>query len=63
MAHAGGFAPDATAASPSQRHWVASIDAVLAPLVEIPAVLLVVAEIIVLLAGVTGRYVFHQPII
>ena len=63
MAHAGGFAPDATAASPSQRHWVASIDAVLAPLVEIPAALLVVAEIIVLLAGVTGRYVFHQPII
>ena len=32
MAHAGGFAPDATAASPSQRHWVASIDAVLASL-------------------------------
>jgi len=63
MAHAGDFAPDATAASPSQRHWVASIDAVLAPLVEIPAALLVVAEIIVLLAGVTGRYVFHQPII
>jgi TRAP-type C4-dicarboxylate transport system permease small subunit len=63
MAHAGGFAPDATAASPSHRHWVASIEAVLAPLVEVPAALLVVAEIIVLLAGVTGRYVFHQPII
>ena len=32
-------------------------------LVEIPAALLVVAEIVVLLAGVIGRYVFHEPII
>src|SRR5438874_11073034 len=63
MAHAQGIAPDAAAASPPRRHWVALLDAVLGPLVEIPAALLVVAEIIVLLAGVIGRYLFHQPII
>jgi tripartite ATP-independent transporter DctM subunit len=46
-----------------ERHWVASADTVLRYLVEIPAALLVVAEIVVLLAGVTGRYVFHEPLI
>ena len=30
-------------------------------LVEIPAAVLVVAEIIVLLAGILARYVFHKP--
>ena len=35
----------------------------LVPLVEIPAALLVVAEIVVLLAGIIGRYVFHKPIV
>ncbi len=30
---------------------------------EIPAALLVVAEIVVLLAGVISRYVFHEPLI
>src|SRR5256714_923696 len=63
MAHAQGIAPDAAVASPPHRHRVALLDAVLGPLVEIPAALLVVAEIIVLLAGVIGRYVFHEPII
>src|SRR6185503_1913674 len=46
-----------------KRNWAASVDAVLRPLVEIPAAVLVVAEIIVLLAGVVARYVFHQPIV
>ncbi|WMY11773.1 TRAP transporter large permease [Paraburkholderia phenoliruptrix] len=32
-------------------------------MVEIPAAILVVAEIIVLLAGVTGRYVFQHPLV
>ena len=47
----------------AQRRWVAPIDAVLRPLIEIPAALLVVVEIIVLLAGVISRYVFHNPIV
>nr|WP_230537858.1 TRAP transporter large permease subunit [Variovorax paradoxus] len=32
-------------------------------LVEIPAALLVLAEVVVLLAGVTSRYVFHEPLV
>ncbi|MFL4993348.1 MAG: TRAP transporter large permease subunit [Microvirga sp.] len=47
----------------SQRHWAARINAALFPLVEIPAALLVVAEIVVLLAGIIGRYVFNSPIV
>ena len=47
----------------SRRHWAARINAVLVPLVEIPAALLVVAEIVVLLAGILARYVFHKPIV
>jgi tripartite ATP-independent transporter DctM subunit len=49
--------------APAERHWAAPVDMVLRYLVEIPAALLVVAEIVVLLAGVIGRYVFHEPII
>src|SRR5215207_5231919 len=47
----------------SRRHWAARLSAVLVPLVEIPAALLVVAEIVVLFAGILARYVFHKPII
>ncbi|RVU14759.1 TRAP transporter large permease subunit [Methylobacterium oryzihabitans] len=39
------------------------IDGVLGYLVEIPAALLVLAEIIVLLSGVISRYGFHEPLI
>src|SRR4051794_18423139 len=47
----------------SRRHWAARINAALIPLVEIPAALLLVAEIVVLLSGIIGRYVFHKPIV
>src|SRR3954462_10150051 len=47
----------------SRRHWAARISAVLVPLVEIPAALIVVAEIVVMLAGILARYVFHKPIV
>jgi tripartite ATP-independent transporter DctM subunit len=63
MAHTSNVGRIASSASVSYRHWAASADAVLGPLIEIPAALLVVAEIVVLLSGVTARYVFHQPII
>ena len=62
MAHVTTSKPKSrTAAAGSRRHWAARINAALIPLVEIPAALLVVAEIVVLLAGIIGRYVFHAP--
>ena len=54
----GGHAP-----ASGQRNWASALEAALGPLVEIPAALLVVAEICVLLAGVIARYVFHQPLV
>ena len=43
--------------------WATRINAVLVPLVEIPAAILVVAEVAVLLSGIVARYVFHAPLI
>ncbi|OAJ55081.1 ABC transporter permease [Paraburkholderia ginsengiterrae] len=48
---------------PSPRRIVDFFDTMLAYLVEIPAALLVVAEIFVLLAGVTSRYLLHAPLV
>src|SRR4051794_780432 len=64
MAHATNLDSDALALpAGSRRHWAARVSSVFARLVEIPAALLVVAEIIVLLAGILARYVFHKPIV
>jgi len=51
------------AASPRRRSIAGSIEAWLGTLVEIPAALLVVAEIVILFAGVVSRYGMHQPLI
>src|SRR5471030_3211942 len=49
---------------PPRRHQLAaSLDAYLGMLVEIPAALLVVAEIAILFAGVVARYGLHRPLI
>ncbi len=45
------------------RRWAAVLDGALGPILEIPAALLVVAEIAVLLAGVVSRYLLHSPIV
>ncbi|SFB21001.1 TRAP transporter, DctM subunit [Collimonas sp. OK607] len=45
------------------RPLVALADRYLGYLTDIPAALLVLAEIVVLLAGVISRYAFHQPLI
>ncbi|GAB3626292.1 Sialic acid TRAP transporter permease protein SiaT [Pandoraea terrae] len=45
------------------RRLAGALDTILGHLVEIPAALLVVAEIVVLLAGVTSRYVMHTPLV
>ena len=49
--------------SPRRRSAVAAFESLLGRLVEIPAALLVVAEIVTLFAGVVARYVVQQPLI
>jgi tripartite ATP-independent transporter DctM subunit len=58
-------APEVNTEPPAKtpHPWAAWVDRILEPLVEVPAAFLVVAEIVVLLAGVTGRYVFHKPLV
>jgi tripartite ATP-independent transporter DctM subunit len=48
---------------PRRRSIIGSIESVLGTLVEIPAALLVVAEVVILFAGVVSRYGMHQPLI
>src|SRR6188472_1902923 len=48
---------------PRRRSRLASIEHALGMLVEIPAAFLVVAEIVILFAGVVGRYALHRPLI
>ncbi|QDM17261.1 TRAP transporter large permease subunit [Tardiphaga sp. vice352] len=66
MAHADIAAPEAgevTAEVPRPRAFLTSLESILARLVEVPAALLVVAEIIILFAGVVARYVVHRPLV
>ena len=51
------------AMSPRRRSPAASLEAWLGMLVEIPAALLVVTEIVILFAGVVARYGLHSPLI
>ena len=43
--------------------WIEHLSKALSVLVELPAALLVLAEVIVLLMGVTSRYLLHQPLV
>jgi tripartite ATP-independent transporter DctM subunit len=54
---------EAALQSPRRRSPAASLDVWLGMLVEIPAALLVVAEIVILFAGVVARYGLHRPLI
>ena len=64
MAHAeGSIAAAGEANSPRRRSLVASLESSLGMLVEIPAAFLVVAEIVILFAGVVARYGLHRPLI
>src|SRR5947199_450256 len=56
-------AGEAALQSPRRHSLAASLDLWLGMLVEIPAALLVVAEIVILFAGVVARYGLHQPLI
>jgi len=56
-------AGEAALQPPRRRSVLGSIDTALGLLVEIPAAILVVAEVIILFAGVIARYVLHAPLI
>src|SRR5882724_8096991 len=56
-------AAEGEAMPPRPRSFAASLEASLGMLVEIPAALLVVAEIVILFAGVVARYGLHKPLI
>ncbi|GLH75504.1 ABC transporter permease [Bradyrhizobium sp. SSBR45G] len=49
--------------SPRRRSFLDTLESWLGLLVEIPAALLVVAEIVILFAGVVARYGLHRPLI
>jgi len=57
----GGSAVDAERREPIP--WLEKLNKVIGTLIEIPAAILVLAEVIVLLTGVTSRYVFHRPLV
>src|SRR6201989_894769 len=63
MAHVEMTNQGGEADSPRRRSFAASLESWLGTLVEIPAALLVVAEIVILFAGVVSRYVLHTPLI
>src|SRR3981189_3019112 len=56
-------AAEGEAMPPRPRSVAASLEASLGMLVAIPAALLVVAEIVILFAGVVARYGLHRPLI
>jgi tripartite ATP-independent transporter DctM subunit len=51
------------AMSPRRRSLAASLESSLGLIVEIPAALLVIAEIVILFAGVVARYGLHRPLV
>jgi len=62
-AHAPQLAAGEPLAIPTRKSLTSALESGLGLLVEIPAAILVVAEIVVLFAGVVSRYVFHSPLI
>ncbi|ARP88206.1 TRAP transporter large permease [Bordetella genomosp. 9] len=58
-----GYYTGETKAAGAWTRGAAAADVLFGLAVEIPAALLVVAEICVLLAGVIARYVFHSPLV
>jgi tripartite ATP-independent transporter DctM subunit len=52
-----------TTVRPPRHSLLRRVESLLGLLVEIPAAILVVAEVVILFAGVIARYVLHQPLI
>lgn len=55
--------PDIESLRPKPLPWLERLDNIVGLIVEIPAALLVLAEVGVLLMGVIWRYVLHEPLI
>ena len=53
----------ALAVPAGRRRWALWASTLLKPVVEVPAAIILVAEIVVLLAGVVSRYVFESPLV
>ena len=54
---------DGVAADAVGPRWLARVDAVIGRIVEVPAALLVLVDIVVLFAGVIARYAMHSPLL
>ncbi len=63
LTHPAEAPPQAAAAPGSRRPWAIAADNALGHLVEIPAAILVVAEIVILFSGIVARYVLHTPLV
>src|ERR1700720_2040855 len=63
MAHADATQATGEMVSPRRRSLASMLETQLGTLVEIPAALLVVAEIVTLFAGVVSRYGLQRPLI
>ncbi|WP_432240550.1 TRAP transporter large permease subunit [Herbaspirillum robiniae] len=60
--HAHGLAGSAGDAS-GEKRWLASLERALGYVIEVPAVIAVVAEVVILLAAVIWRFCLHQPLV
>jgi len=63
MQPAAGLAGATAAPAVARRRWAAGLDNAIGWLVEVPAAILVVAEIVILFAGIVARYVLHTPLV
>ncbi|MBN8943527.1 MAG: TRAP transporter large permease subunit [Rhizobiales bacterium] len=63
MQTASEFAAPLETEATATRSWLAAADRALGFIVEIPAAILVVAEVVVLFSGIVARYVLHKPLI
>jgi len=63
MTHPAEMLAGAEAAPGARRAWAVAADRALGHLVEIPAAILVVAEIVILFSGIVARYALHEPLV
>ncbi len=54
---------DAVAVGRNPNRWLDKLDRALGTLIEVPAALLVAAEVVILLLGVTSRYLLQAPLV
>ena len=62
MAAISEFAPPSGRIGTPSGSWAATADRILGAIVDIPAAILVVAEVAVLFSGIVARSVFHAPL-